>query len=80
MASATYFDMLVEFMYNFCKFRYSMIDSKYLFASSRTPTQYDSLRIYKFYEPKQTDNMFRPFDVMSVFLSYRFINFFIDFE
>ncbi len=51
--------------------------SKYLLASSFIPTQWDNLNIYKFSAPNETDNVFIPLLVISVFLNSIVLSLFI---
>jgi len=57
-----------------------MIDSKYFSELSLTPTQWLNLKIYKFYEFKDTDIRLIPLLLISVFRSSRILKFLMYFE
>lgn len=57
-----------------------MMHYKYFLVSSLIPPQCDSLNTYRFYEPRETDNVLMPLLVMSVLRSSRDFNFLIYLE
>lgn len=78
--SATSLLTMVEFTYNFTKLLYPIMVSKYLAASSFTPTQCDNLNISKFSAPRVTDRILMPLLVMSVWRSSSVLSFFMYLE